>query len=789
MLRIDNNSLLLLVFFVFFVLLPSDNNSNNTGPSTLYEQVQLQRLYELYTNELNVLNSTAYKEPLKNITGFLYTLDDLDVNKVDYNTSLQPGNSSLDIWYGYPIPGKDYEYKYDVIKSRNNFLPETVLNTIFGSEDDKSRAIWLDDNNEESHYPKNITSTTLRGFLENSDSFDNNFIHMPLPNYYIIQQNETSPIPDLGSFFLNDTFTISNNHSTNAELGGEEKLKIDVLDFISYELSNDKTNHLAFYSATVSLASAHLIPTVSDLLLCYDLRNGRLFGVTNSAKFHGLFAIPALMATNEQIYETYKANVLNLVKEQYLNENITMDSIMIMNERARNPEFLFYAQLAKVADSVNALPDAEFKNIYNEDKSVTLESIMVYSPDTARSYYTLKPSFSGTLGSYLPIKIKYDSMKYITLPFAIFMGVFLWQISMLNSPSELNKLSSTTLKMISFSDSLAGVVFLIIGIAFSNHKNGQFSWFLVNSALFVIMGAFFELRVLVLTLQSQFLERSFSIQTLFQRFHRESGEEGVEEPPITTTGGEDSSILLPKLQGQLFFQLFMSAFAIIIVYSSATIVRHSVVNIIVLIQSFLLWPQIFRLGLLDYSAGASSLSFFFISTLALTRTIPIFYFYYKEDNLFQHSTSHLVFAVYGFNIGLQVCILGAQLKYGGRSILPDYLISILEKAMNIGASDSSNKYDYHRKVSEEELESMGKKNIYVCPICMDDENVMHLHVKQNSGDETTESVTLNTDHVNALDDKEYMITPCNHVYHVECLTYWMNNKLVCPVCRSNLPPL
>ncbi|KAJ2642927.1 hypothetical protein GGF44_001419 [Coemansia sp. RSA 1694] len=35
----------------------------------------------------------------------------------------------------------------------------------------------------------------------------------------------------------------------------------------------------------------------------------------------------------------------------------------------------------------------------------------------------------------------------------------------------------------------------------------------------------------------------------------------------------------------------------------------------------------------------------------------------------------------------------------------------------------------------------------------------------------------------------YMVTPCAHMYHTECLQTWMEIKLECPVCRARLPPL
>jgi len=34
-----------------------------------------------------------------------------------------------------------------------------------------------------------------------------------------------------------------------------------------------------------------------------------------------------------------------------------------------------------------------------------------------------------------------------------------------------------------------------------------------------------------------------------------------------------------------------------------------------------------------------------------------------------------------------------------------------------------------------------------------------------------------------------MKTPCNHLFHEECLKAWMKSKLECPFDRSLLPPL
>lgn len=35
--------------------------------------------------------------------------------------------------------------------------------------------------------------------------------------------------------------------------------------------------------------------------------------------------------------------------------------------------------------------------------------------------------------------------------------------------------------------------------------------------------------------------------------------------------------------------------------------------------------------------------------------------------------------------------------------------------------------------------------------------------------------------------RNYMITPCDHIFHRDCLTEWLNHKMECPVCRAALP--
>ena len=38
-------------------------------------------------------------------------------------------------------------------------------------------------------------------------------------------------------------------------------------------------------------------------------------------------------------------------------------------------------------------------------------------------------------------------------------------------------------------------------------------------------------------------------------------------------------------------------------------------------------------------------------------------------------------------------------------------------------------------------------------------------------------------------DEPSMVTPCQHGFHRDCLERWMQEQMVCPVCRAALPPV
>jgi hypothetical protein len=109
-----------------------------------------------------------------------------------------------------------------------------------------------------------------------------------------------------------------------------------------------------------------------------------------------------------------------------------------------------------------------------------------------------------------------------------------------------------------------------------------------------------------------------------------------------------------------------------------------------------------------------------------------------------------------FWVMLQASILSLQDKYGSRFMIPGFLLP--------------SKYDYFRYVNPNTIRSSSIQdgieqdiengNLCECVICY-------------NGIQLTNG--------------SYMITPCDHLFHKDCLKNWLEVKLECPVCRTRCP--
>jgi len=85
-----------------------------------------------------------------------------------------------------------------------------------------------------------------------------------------------------------------------------------------------------------------------------------------------------------------------------------------------------------------------------------------------------------------------------------------------------------------------------------------------------------------------------------------------------------------------------------------------------------------------------------------------------------------------------------------------------------------------RKQFDYYLDSTASLKGEMCPICMDN----LLTTKSDDEAKTAASVELL-----GSESEGIMKTPCQHIYHENCLKEWMKKKLECPNCRKPLPEL
>jgi mitofusin len=195
----------------------------------------------------------------------------------------------------------------------------------------------------------------------------------------------------------------------------------------------------------------------------------------------------------------------------------------------------------------------------------------------------------------------------------------------------------------------------------------------------------------------------------------------------------------------------------------------------------------------------------YVMGTSIVRIVPIGYFYMREDNvLFAHTDWRAMGVLAGW-VWVQVVLLASQEVLGPRFFIKegwappayDYHPILREDEegatmpLNITTSDSaSTTLDASPSSSTEECtkasgESKDKgKKVFDCSICAND---VEVPVIPSGADESSVAGMGGTSMI--LQRRQYMVTPCRHIFHTGCLEGWMRYRLQCPNCRESLPPL
>jgi len=136
----------------------------------------------------------------------------------------------------------------------------------------------------------------------------------------------------------------------------------------------------------------------------------------------------------------------------------------------------------------------------------------------------------------------------------------------------------------------------------------------------------------------------------------------------------------------------------------------------------------------------------YIIGISLTRLVVPLYFFACPQNFMRVPPNFNIVVFLLVYMGLQVACLLLQHFFGPRCFIPKQFLPT--------------KYDYHRRLSSNPTAADGTAAELDCVICMS-------------------AVVVN--------DRNRMVTPCDHFFHSQCLLEWMEVKMECPTCRRVIP--
>lgn len=199
-----------------------------------------------------------------------------------------------------------------------------------------------------------------------------------------------------------------------------------------------------------------------------------------------------------------------------------------------------------------------------------------------------------------------------------------------------------------------------------------------------------------------------------------------------------------------------------------------------------------------YSEYKKPMHNYYIYGMSLTRAIAPLYVFAVKNNFLKEvnpdfPTDAAMCEILILWIGLQTAVLIGQSKYGTRFMIPqrflppkfDYSRPIPASLLPRPASSSSN------ESSDIELDpttaSGGTRNRRGGSNRGLTDGAESM--SEDTGEECTLDCVICYNEIDVTDNKGYMLAPCDHIFHRECLEQWMDVKMECPICRTSLPAL
>ncbi|CAK7263354.1 hypothetical protein SEPCBS119000_000428 [Sporothrix epigloea] len=216
----------------------------------------------------------------------------------------------------------------------------------------------------------------------------------------------------------------------------------------------------------------------------------------------------------------------------------------------------------------------------------------------------------------------------------------------------------------------------------------------------------------------------------------------------------------------------------------------------------------------------------FLVGQSVLRLMPLAYFYLKEDNILYARSDWRSFGVLVGWVWLQLWVFAAQHELGPRFGIPgawvpeawEYHPVLREDNVEAGglpiglvstvtaaAGDEGPAGASKRRFSHPQAAGAGSgaaagdmssqqlpnTNIWTvdCAICCEALDVPVVRAGADSPGGPTGASSVMGSVSGVLARRQYMVTPCRHIFHTKCFEGWLRFRLQCPICREEVPPL
>lgn len=569
----------------------------------------------------------------------------------------------------------------------------------------------------------------------------------------------------------------------------------------------------------------------------YHQDTGNMVVTTRSAKFDGIYALPELnLAPGFHFNKSRWALYEELNKTKI--DDLEFQQIERLVDASDECEYIGYFHIESTNLTKEELKQIDYELInpigrpHRPVPELKLSSGVLYSPNCAILF---------DLGEAegLRDEISDNTLRNTILAVSLVVLLQIWilirQMAQTNTPSTLSKLSFWTISIINMADGSISVISLLCSMIY----NELYIQFAVCSFLAFTCSAIYEMKYGIQIYCTQLNERPLDWRTMLQGTPVDERSERRDQnlnntndntnnanttttdnatntfnfvTPANPAGTTDEQAVGAELYTRHFFTMLVFLFVLMNVVTWPRTPRRVFEYIFITFFNSFWFPQIYRNVL---RGSRTSFSWEFILYTSVLRLIPVVYIDLFPNSFHHHrDIGYLVFLF--FWMSLQLVILLLQELLGPRFFLSDkYLPATYDyhPIITKGDIESGFNLDAEELVSDgsssTDEDSRNLKYVTDCAICMQKVEIPVLDTgcadsqhtnshNENHGEHgglltssllpSSSSIGFGKGTANLIARRKYMVTPCKHVFHTECLENWMMYKLQCPVCRNSLPP-